>query len=76
VKQRAKSHLLGGTDSLHTDDLLDVDDCLDIAQVDGLHVHLEPTGGATPPLVPNNGYHVIPEGVVAAYAAKRGLLLD
>lgn len=72
VKKRAKSELLKGTQSLHTDDLYDVDDCLEITEVDGLHVNLEPTGEAQE-FSPNNGYHIVPPDVVASYAALRGL---
>jgi hypothetical protein len=72
VKKRAKGELLKGTQSLHTDDLYDVDDCLEIAEVDGLHVNLEPTG-ETQEFSPNNGYHIVPPDVVASYAALRGL---
>jgi hypothetical protein len=72
VKQRAQRDLLRGTDSVHTDDLFDVDDCLNVAEVDGQHVHLE-AAGETRLLIPNNGYHVIPNSVVQAYAASRGL---
>jgi hypothetical protein len=70
VKKRAKAELLRGTQSVHTDDLFDIDDCLEISEVDGRHVHLEPT----PEMVamdPHNGYHIIPPGIVAAYAASR-----
>lgn len=72
VKQRAKAELLRGTQSVHTDDLYDVDDCLEIAEVDGQHIHLELTGEPTL-FEPQNGYHIIPADVVAEYAAKRGL---
>jgi hypothetical protein len=72
VKQRAKRELLRGTQSVHTDDLYDIDDCLEIAEVDGHHIHLEPTT-ETQPFEPNNGYHVIPESVVTAYAKSRKL---
>lgn len=70
VKKRAKSELLQGMQSIHTDDLYDVDDCLEISEVDGLHIHLEPT---IEPNVfePQNGYHIIPEDVKAAYAARK-----
>ena len=71
VKKRAKSELLQGTQSLHTDDLFDVDDCLEITEVDGWHIHLEATEEKQP-FEPNNGFHVIPKPVVAAYAAKQG----
>ena len=73
VKLRAKRELLRGTQSVHTDDLYDIDDCLEIAEVDGHHVHLEPTTD-TQPFEPNNGYHIIPKPVVAAYAVSRKLI--
>lgn len=72
VKTRAKRELLHGTQQLHTDDLFELDDCLEITEVGGYHVHLEPTTD-TQPFEPNNGYHVIPPDVVKAYAAKRKL---
>lgn len=71
IKERAKQNLLLGAQTVHKDDLFDVDDCLNIATVDGYHVHLEPAG-KTPPLVPVNGYHIIPKDVAQAYAARRG----
>jgi hypothetical protein len=43
VKARAKSELLRGKNAVHTDDLFDIDDCLEINSVDGYHVVLEPT---------------------------------
>jgi hypothetical protein len=69
VKKRAKAGMLVGTQSVHTDDLYDVDDCLEISEVDGQHVHLEPTSDVTP-LEPHCGYQVFPPEVLAAYAAK------
>jgi Domain of Unknown Function (DUF1543) len=72
VKKRAKADLLRGTQSVHTDDLYDIDDCLEIAEVDGQHIHLEPVPGAVP-LQPHSAYHIIPPEVVAAYAARRKL---
>jgi hypothetical protein len=74
VKRRAKDALLCGADTVHTDDLLDIDDCLAITEVAGLHVHLHRAGEAEP-LVPTNGYHVIPDAVVQAYAESRGLAM-
>ncbi len=68
VKKRAKSELLVGMQSVHTDDLYDVDDCLEVTEVDGHHIHLEPTTESQP-FTPTNGYHIIPPEVVAAYAA-------
>jgi hypothetical protein len=72
VKKRAKGELLRGAQSVHTDDLYDIDDCLEIAEVDGQHIHLEPTPERIT-LDPQNGYHIIPPEVLAAYAARRGL---
>ncbi len=72
VKERAKRALLRGAQAVHTDDLYDVDDCLEIANVGGQYIHLEATTEARP-LLPNNGYHVIPKDVVRAYASSRGL---
>lgn len=70
VKRRAKSELLRGAQSVHTDDLYDIDDCLEIAEVDGQHIHLEPTTEKAM-LDPHNGYHIIPPEIVAAYAARQ-----
>ena len=72
VKQRAKAELLKGAQSVHTDDLFDIDDCLEIAEVDGHHIHLEATAESEA-FAPNNGYHIIPPEVVRAYAASRNL---
>jgi hypothetical protein len=72
VKARAKGELLRGTQSVHTDDLYDIDDCLEIAEVDGHHIHLEPTE-QTQAFAPSNGYYIIPAEAVAAYAARRGI---
>jgi hypothetical protein len=71
VKKRAKAELLQGTQSIHTDDLYDVDDCLEIAEVDGQHIHLEPTPEKMP-LEPHSAYIIIPPEIVAAYAARHG----
>jgi len=72
VKSRAKGELLRGTQSVHTDDLYDLDDCLEIAEVDGHHIRLELTAQSQP-FEPNNGYFIIPPAAVDAYAASRGL---
>lgn len=73
VKSRAKAELLRGTQLVHTDDLYDIDDCLEIAEVDGHHIHLEPTSESQP-FEPNNGFNIIPPAIVAAYAARRGIV--
>jgi hypothetical protein len=70
VKKRAKGELLRGAQSVHTDDLYEIDDCLEISEVDGQHVHLEPT---SEPAVfePHSSYHVIPREVAAAFAERK-----
>lgn len=70
VKRRAKAELLRGAQAVHTDDLYDIDDCLEITEVDGRHIHLEPTPEVAV-LEPKNGYHVIPSEVVDAYMATK-----
>jgi Domain of Unknown Function (DUF1543) len=72
VKRRAKSELLRGAQSVHTDDLYDIDDCLEISEVDGYHIHLE-VMQETQAFSPNNGYHIIPREIVADYARRHGL---
>ncbi len=68
AKARAKRELLPGTESLHTDDLYDVDDCLQLDELDGYHVHLRAT--EEPSLqAPASAYHPIPKAVIAAYVA-------
>ncbi len=74
VKQRAKGELLRGAQQVHTDDLYEIDDCLEIVEVDGQHIHLEPTSEHLI-LEPQNGYHIIPPEIVAAYASRRQLAL-
>lgn len=69
VQKRAKAELLCGAQSVHTDDLFEIDDCLEITEVDGQHIHLAP-GAERIPQEPHNGYHIIPPEIVAAYAAK------
>ncbi|HEY3915115.1 MAG TPA: DUF1543 domain-containing protein [Verrucomicrobiae bacterium] len=70
VKKRAKGELLRGTQSVHTDDLYDVDDCLEIAEVDGQHVHLELT---SEPAVfeAHSSYHIVPKEAAEVFMARR-----
>lgn len=70
VKNRARAELLRGAQSVHTDDLYDIDDCLEISEVDGHAIHLEPT--SEPSVIePHCAYHKIPPEVVASYKASR-----
>lgn len=71
AKARARAVLLRGKDQIHKDDLHDVDDCLPVIAVDGLHVHLEPDPDATNPAV-TNGYFPLPLAAVQSWKLKRG----
>jgi hypothetical protein len=72
VKSRARAALLVGESEQHTDDLHEVDDIIEVAVAGGLHVHLEPAAAPAAALEPVNGWHPLPEGVIAAYALKSG----
>ena len=71
IKARAKAALLPGTDELHTDDLHEVDDCLEVTRVGGLHVHLEKAAGSAPDPVFVNGWLPLPPAVIAAWKGRR-----
>ena len=74
AKARGKLELLKGWPSpVHTDDLYDVDDCIEIGCVDALHVVLEKTD-KTENLRPNNGYHLIPKTVVEDYMRRKNIV--
>jgi hypothetical protein len=73
AKSRARAALLAGEHEPHTDDLHEIDDILQVTGGAGLHVHLAPVVGAAPPLpAPVNGWHPLPEDVIAGYALKSG----
>ena len=71
AKARAKRTLLQGCDSIHKDDLYDVDDCLQVAEAGGWHVHLTPDAGAGPPSVVN-GYAPLPKSTIDSWIARHG----
>jgi hypothetical protein len=67
AKQQALSkHADTGVSQMHKDDLYCVDDCIALEAVNGLRVTLTQTG-ETSAARPNNGYHLIPKDVIAAY---------
>ena len=63
-------HFTAGESEPHKDDLLEVDDCLAVAAVNGLHVTLTRTNSVSQQK-PNNSYHAIPKPVVAAWMTKK-----
>jgi hypothetical protein len=70
AKQQALSrHTHDGVHEVHKDDLHCVDDCIALDAVNGLRVTLTQTG-ETSVARPNNGYHLIPKDMVAAYLAR------
>ncbi len=73
VAARARGDLLRGRYQVHTDDLYDIDDILEVSEVDGYRVVLTPADddGAAH-LVAHAEYHVIPQDVIDAHVADRG----
>ena len=55
AKARAKTELCGGMDQVHTDDLFEVDDLIEISEVAGYHLELVAEAGLPAP-IPINGY--------------------
>lgn len=70
VKLRAKEQLLRGLRTVHTDDLYDLDDCLEVSEVDGYRVVVEPSSELVA-WEPNNGYHIIPKRFVREFMKQR-----
>ena len=70
AKKCALKSLLRGAQTVHKDDLHQVDDCIALDRVGNLCITLTHTG-ETSAAKPNNGYHVVPKDVIAAYLARR-----
>ncbi|HMB38908.1 MAG TPA: DUF1543 domain-containing protein [Wenzhouxiangellaceae bacterium] len=70
VKARAKRELLTGKQSVHRDDLFEIDDVVAIDPGDGWHIHLKPDTEAGAPEV-TNGYFPIPRATIAAWRGVR-----
>lgn len=72
VKARARKELLVGRDSVHRDDLYDVDDVLEVRPgVAHWYIHLEADPDAGEPAV-TNGYFPIPRRTIAQWRARKG----
>ncbi|MEY4965827.1 MAG: hypothetical protein RL274_1410 [Pseudomonadota bacterium] len=70
AKKRALTELFSDrVQQKHKDDLLAIDDCIAVDAINGLHVTLTKTS-ETSDAKPNNGYHIIPKEVIAAYLAR------
>ena len=71
AKRRAKTSLLqGGVTELHTDDLYEVDTCLELGAVNGRHVVLTPTDRAGE-LKVHGSYQPLPKAVIEAWLSTR-----
>ena len=66
IKKRAKKSLLIGLEQVHTDDLYDVDDCIEIKKVSSFYIHLKKSNNQTE-LKFNNGYLPIPKEIIDKY---------
>lgn len=68
AKARAKRTLLQGHESIHKDDLHEIDDCLQVARIGAWHVHLAPDASASNPDIVN-GYFPLPKSVIDNWIA-------
>jgi len=59
AKAKAKKCLLQGASLRHKDDLREVDNCLSLQEIDGLHVQLRPNPHGTPDRPEWQGYRPI-----------------
>ncbi|NBB92710.1 MAG: DUF1543 domain-containing protein [Gammaproteobacteria bacterium] len=71
VKTRARKELLIGRESVHRDDLYDIDDVLEVTAGNDWHVVLDADREAGDPAV-TNGYFPIPRCTIAEWRARRG----
>jgi hypothetical protein len=76
AKARGKRELfVGAPFRPHTDDLFEVDDCLELRQIGSFYVELRQTGGGEA-LKPVNGYHLIPKDRVDAYLRRQATAIS
>ncbi|MBT7546180.1 MAG: DUF1543 domain-containing protein, partial [Cryomorphaceae bacterium] len=67
IKKRAKETLMKVLDQVHTDDLYDVDDCIEINKVSDYFINLKKEKNKSENLKFNNGYHPIPKKIIEKY---------
>ena len=70
IKKRAKDSLLLGYDQVHTDDLYDVDDCIEINKVSDYYIHLKKSN-VPQKLLFNNGYLPIPKNEILEFIKNK-----
>jgi hypothetical protein len=69
AKASAKRTLLQGMESVHKDDLHEIDDCFQIKLTGHWHVHLEVDPSATAPAI-TNGYFPLPKSTIDAWLVR------
>ena len=72
IKIRAKESMLVGLEQVHTDDLYDVDDCIEINKVSNLYVNIIESK-IKKELRFNNGYLPIPKKIIDQYKSLNGI---
>lgn len=73
AKSRAKQELLKGWPSaVHTDDVYEVDSCMELGAINNFHIELTETGEKEN-LQPHNGYHIIPKALVEDYMKRNDI---
>lgn len=73
AKARAKRDLLKDwPGAVHTDDVYEVDSCIEFGSVNGFHITLTETGEQEN-LQPHNAYHIIPKASVEDYMERNGI---
>ena len=70
AKVRAQRTMLPEHEETHKDDLYDIDDCLQVGEIAGRHVHLTPDPQAKGPIV-CNGYFPLPKATIDRWQARR-----
>jgi len=70
AKARARAELLPGRQEIHKDDLYDVDDCLELSEINGQHIHLVEDASAGSPQVVN-GYFPLPSRTIKAWLEQQ-----
>ena len=71
AKVRAKKELFPNWETKpHTDNLYEVDTCIELSDVGGYYINLTKTGEADK-LNPTNGYYLVPKGVVEEYMNRK-----
>lgn len=69
AKRAANAKLSKKLTSLHTDDLFDIDDCIELQKVNSLYIHISPTTEVKQTRI-WNGYHPLPESAIQKWMRR------